>query len=67
MMDGLAAPKIPPLMKMSRSRTPSGYVLYEARPAKPHSSHETPGRLTKQSNQLYFPHQDDCNTIMDIK
>ena len=28
---------------------------------------ETPGRQTKQSNQLYVPHQDDCKTIMDIK
>ena len=29
--------------------------------------HETPGRQIKQSNQLYLPHQDDCNTRMDIK
>ena len=29
--------------------------------------HETPGRQIKQSNQLSFPHQDDCNTRMDIK
>ena len=28
---------------------------------------ETPGRQTKQSNQLSLPHQDDCNTRMDIK
>ena len=25
------------------------------------------GRQTKQSNQLSFPHQDDCKTRMDIK
>ena len=30
------------------------------------SNHETPGRQTKQSNQLSLPHQDDCKTRMDI-
>ena len=29
--------------------------------------HKTPGRQIKQSNQLSLPHQDDCNTRMDIK
>ena len=29
--------------------------------------HETTGRETKQSNQPPLPHQDDCNTRMDIK
>ena len=33
----------------------------------PHSNHETPGRQTKQRNQLSLPHQDDCKTRMDIK
>ena len=28
---------------------------------------ETSGRQIKQSNQLFLPHQDDCNTRMDIK
>ena len=28
----------------------------------PHNNHETPGRQTKQSNPLSFPHQDDCKT-----
>ena len=28
----------------------------------PHNNHETPGRQTKQSNQLSLPHQDDCKT-----
>ena len=28
--------------------------------------HETLGRQFKQSNQLSLPHQDDCNTRMDI-
>ena len=32
------------------------------REEEPHSNHETPGRQTKQSNQLYLPHQDDCKT-----
>ena len=26
----------------------------------PHNHHKTPGRQTKQSNQLSLPHQDDC-------
>ena len=30
----------------------------------PHNNHETPGRQTKQSNQLSLPHQDDCKTRM---
>ena len=29
--------------------------------------HETPGRQIKQSKQLSLPHQNDCNTWMDIK
>ena len=33
----------------------------------PHNNHEKPGRQIKQSNQLSLPHQDDCNTRMDIK
>ena len=32
----------------------------------PNNNHETPGRQTKQSNQLSLPHQDDCKTRMDI-
>ena len=32
----------------------------------PLNHHETPGRQIKQSNQLSLPHQDDCNTKMDI-
>ena len=30
-------------------------------------NHQTPGRQIKQSNQLSLPHQDDCNTRIDIK
>ena len=33
----------------------------------PLNHHETPGRQIKQSNQLSLPHQDDCNSRMDIK
>ena len=33
----------------------------------PLNRHGTPGRQIKQSNQLALPHQDDCNTRMDIK
>ena len=39
----------------------------ENKPIAPHNYHETPGRQTKQSNQLSLPHQDDCKTRMDIK
>ena len=31
------------------------------------NNHETPGRQTKQSNQLSLLHQDDCITSTDIK
>ena len=37
------------------------------REEEPLNHHETPGRQIKQSNQLSLPHQDDCNTTMDIK
>ena len=37
------------------------------REEKPLNQHETPGRQSKQSNQLSLPHQDDCNTRMGIK
>ena len=37
------------------------------RKEEPHSNHETPGSETKQSNQLFLLHQDDCKTRMDIK
>ena len=30
-------------------------------------NHETPGRHTKQSNQLSLPYQDDCKTKKGIK
>ena len=33
----------------------------------PLNHHGTPGRQTKQSNQLSVPPQDDCITRMDIK
>ena len=37
------------------------------REEEPLNHQETPGRQIKQSNQLSLPHQDDCNTRMDIK
>ena len=37
------------------------------REEEPLNHHETPGRQIKQSNQHSLPHQDDCNTRMDIK
>ena len=37
------------------------------REEEPLNHQETPGRQTKQSNQLSLPHQDDCNARMDIK
>ena len=37
------------------------------RDEKSHNNHETPGRHTKQSNQLSLPHQDDCKTGRGIK
>ena len=33
----------------------------------PHNNHETPGRQTKQINQISLPHQDDCKTRRGIK
>ena len=33
----------------------------------PLNHHKTPGRQIKQSNQLSLPHQDDCNTRIDLK
>ena len=37
------------------------------REGEPHNNHETPGRQTKQINQLPLPHRDDCKTRMDTK
>ena len=37
------------------------------RDEEPLNHHVTPGRQIKQSNQLSLPHQDDCNTRIDIK
>ena len=37
------------------------------REEEPLNHHDTPERQIKQSNQLSFPHQDDCNTRMNIK
>ena len=37
------------------------------REEEPHINHGTPGRQTKQSNQLSLPHRDDCKATMDTK
>ena len=37
------------------------------REEEPHNNHVTPGRQTKQSNQLSLTRQDDCKTRKDIK
>ena len=37
------------------------------REEEPHNNYETPGRQTKQSNQLSLLNQDDCITRRDIK
>ena len=37
------------------------------REEEPHSNYETPGRQTKQSNQLSLPYHDDCKAKMDTK
>ena len=37
------------------------------RKEEPLNHHTTPGREIEQRNQLSLPHQDDCNTRMDIK
>ena len=36
------------------------------REEEPLNHRKTPGRQIKQSNQLPLPHQDDCNSRMDI-
>ena len=37
----------------------------EKEPHNNHNNHETPGRQTKQSNQLSLPHRGDCKARMD--
>ena len=37
------------------------------REEEPHNNHKTPGRQTKQSNQLSLHHRGDCKTGMDTK
>ena len=37
------------------------------REEEPHNNHKTPGRQTKQSNQISLPHQDDSKTRMVLK
>ena len=37
------------------------------REEEPHNNHETPGRQTKQSNQLCLPHHDSCKKVAHNK
>ena len=37
------------------------------REEEPHNNLETPGRPTKQINQLYLPHQEDAKLVLDTK
>ena len=37
------------------------------RAEEPHTNHETPGKQTKQSNQLSLPHQDECKARKETK
>ena len=50
--------------EIPQSRTADNPVAPRGRAAQP--SQDT-RRQIKQSNQLSLPHQDDCNTRMDIK
>ena len=50
--------------EIPQSQTADNPVALEEEPL---NHHETLGRQIKQSNQLSLPHQDDCNTSMDIK
>ena len=50
--------------EIPQSQTADNPWHYEEEPL---NHHETPGRQIKQSNQLSLPHQDGCNTRMDIK
>ena len=43
------------------------HKLQTNREEEPHNNHETPGRQTKQSNQLSLPYQDNRKTRRDIK
>ena len=47
--------------EIPQSQTADNPVAPRGRAAQP-----SPGRQIKQSNQLSFPHQDDCDTRMDI-
>ena len=52
------------VQEIPQSQTTDNTMTREEEPL---NHHKTPGRQIKQSNQLSLPHQDDCNTRMDIK
>ena len=61
----LLLPKIVSIIRKYHNHKPQTTPWH--REEEPLNHHETPGRQMKQSNQLSLPHQDDCNTRMDIK
>ena len=50
--------------EIPQSQTADNPVAPRGRAAQPS---QIPGRQFKQGNQLSLPHQDDCNTRMDLK
>ena len=61
----LCLPKIVSMIRKYHNHKPQTKPRHRKEEA--HNHHETPGRQTKQSNQLSHPHQDDCKTRMGIK
>ena len=57
--------KIVSMIRKYHYHKPKSYPWHHEE--EPCNHHETPGRQTKQSNQLSLPSQDDCKTRMDIK
>ena len=58
---------IPKIASEYDQEIPQSQTTMWHREEEPLNHHEAPGRQIKQSNQLSLPHQDDCNTRMDIK
>ena len=54
--------KIVSLIRINHNHKPQTYPWHCKK--EPNNHHKTPGRQSKQSNQLSLPHQDDCKTRM---
>ena len=63
----LSTPMISKIVNEYDQEIPQSLTTPWHREEEPPNHHETPGRQIKQSNQLSLPHQDDCNTRIDIK